>query len=474
MNYVIFFPDEMRAESLSIYGHPHIRTPNYDRIAREGVTFEQCHVQSPFCSPSRCSLVTGQYVHSCGHRTLWNLIKSYEHNLFRYMKETGYEVRVYGKNDLFSPESIPLSTDEFKSMRAYGPNPGSKPVQPLQICNDFLFHPIEGEYRDHSDYQNLKAGMDFIKSRKSGDKPFILFLPLTFPHCPYTAHEPFYSMYNESDIVPLKSICSNKPEYHTLIRSYRNLEKSNLKKIQAVYMGMISFTDTLLGELMDCVENAGIKEETMLIASADHGDYAGDYGLVEKWSSGCEDVLTRVPLVIAGPGCRKGHQVTGQVELFDIMATIMESAGITPRHTHYARSLWPELKGSPGDPRRAVFCEGGYNTNEYEQCNEGADRPSRLLMKSPENVYYPKGLQQREYPESIGRSTMIRTMTHKLILRTYGDHELYDLAADQNELNNVYGQKSYASVQAELEQRMLDWYIATSDSVPMEEDPRGL
>jgi len=417
--------------------------------------------------------VTGQYVHSFGHRSLWSLIKPYEHNLFRYAKEAGYEVRIYGKNDLFSPEAIPLSTDVFTHIGGYEQKARPQPVQPLETSNDFLFTPMEGSWRDHNDYMNLKAGMDFIRGRKPGDKPFVLFLPLTFPHCPYTAHEPYYSMYDENDCTPLRPVCGRKPEFHGLICRYRNLEKSNLNKIQAIYMGMCSFADTLLGELMDCVEEAGIKEETMLFASSDHGDYAGDYGLVEKWPSGCEDVLTRVPLLVSGPGCKKNHRASGPVELFDIMATIMESAGIKARHTHYARSLWPQLGGGSGDPDRAVFCEGGYNKNEYH-CNEGAELESRSFMKSPNTVYYPKGLQQREHPESVGRASMIRTMKHKLVLRSYGDHELYDLLADPRELNNVYGVKDHAEIQAELERRMLDWYIAVSDSVPEEEDPRGL
>jgi hypothetical protein len=93
-------------------------------------------------------------------------------------------------------------------------------------------------------------------------------------------------------------------------------------------------------------------------------------------------------------------------------------------------------------------------------------------MKAPGSIYYPKGLQQREYPESVGRASMIRTMTHKLVLRTYGDHELYDLNEDPRELDNLYGRKEYMDVQSSLERRLLDWYIAASDSVPMEEDSR--
>ena len=111
MNYVLFFPDELRAETLGCYGNARISTPNFDRLADEGTLFEQCHVLNTVCSPSRCAMFTGQYVHNMGHRTLWNLIKPHEHNLLRYMKEAGYEVRVYGKNDVFDPEAMKLSTD---------------------------------------------------------------------------------------------------------------------------------------------------------------------------------------------------------------------------------------------------------------------------------------------------------------------------------------------------------------------------
>jgi choline-sulfatase len=278
-------------------------------------------------------------------------------------------------------------------------------------------------------------------------------------------------MYDRGDIPSLRPYGKNKAGFQALARQYRNIEDYDLSKVQAVYMGMTSFIDTLLGELMDCVENAGIKDETMLISSADHGDYAGDYNLVEKWPSGCEDILTRVPLIVSSPGCKQGHIVNEQVELFDITATIMEDAGIEKQHTYYAESLLPQLKGAAGDRERAVFCEGGYNLNE-PHCNEGQIRESTRWMSNPDTIYYPKAIQQREEPESVGRASMIRTLTHKLVLRTYGDHELYDLAKDPLELENVYGQSGYAGTQAGLERRLLDWYIATSDSVAVEEDSR--
>jgi choline-sulfatase len=274
-------------------------------------------------------------------------------------------------------------------------------------------------------------------------------------------------MYDPRTIPPLRPYGTNKARFQALARRYRDIEGYDLSKVQAVYMGMTSFIDTLLGELMDALEDG---DNTMLIAASDHGDYAGDYGLVEKWPAGFDDVLTRVPLVISSPSCKAGSRINAPVELFDIMATIMEDAGITARHTHYARSLVPQLGGAEGDRGRAVFCEGGYNRNE-PHCNPGTSANTRGLRR-PEAPYYPKMTQQGEEPETVGRGTMIRTLTHKLVLRSYGDHELYDLNKDPQELCNIYGKPEYAAIQAELERRMLDWYIATSDSVPTEEDPR--
>lgn len=474
MNYVLFLPDELRAETLGCYGNTKINTPNFDRLAEEGVLFEQCHVQNPVCSPSRCSVFTGQYVHVNGHRTLWNLIKPYEKNLFRYFKEAGYEVRIYGKNDLFSEETISLSADEF--INKPGPNGGKHiPVKEFGESGyyDFLYRPLEGNYTEHSDYQNVEAGIRFIKSRKKEDKPFVLFLPLLSPHCPYTIQEPFYSMYQEEDIMPLRKKGVNKPEYYELIRQYRDLSSTDFKKIQAVYMGMTTFTDTLLGHLTDSIREAGIENDTMLIAASDHGDYAGDYGLVEKWPNGCEDVLTRVPLIIKGPGYHKGHRVKEPVELFDIMPTMMEAAHIPMRHTCFARSLVLQLEGAPGDPDRAVFCEGGYDPEE-KHCNEGYPKEGTSFMTDKKTIYYPKGLQQFEHPESVARTTMIRTLNYKLVKRSFGKSELYDLEKDPMELINLYEDRKYAAVREGLELRLLDWYIKTSDAVPFEEDSRDL
>ncbi len=177
-------------------------------------------------------------------------------------------------------------------------------------------------------------------------------------------------------------------------------------------------------------------------------------------------------ITIIMPGNKAGHVVNEPVELFDIMATIMDLEGIEARHSHFAQSLVPQLKGQPVNPDRAVFAEGGYDIRE-PHCFEG--RWSDYdIPRDRANHYWPKGLQQQEHPESVCRATMMRTLDYKLIRRTVGVSELYDLMEDPRELDNVYDNPDYASIRAEMETRMLEWYIHTADVVPKNEDPRGL
>lgn len=474
MNFVLFYADEMRAESVSCYGQSLAQMPNYDRVAAEGVRFDQCHVQHTVCSPSRCSIMTGWYPHVNGHRTLWNLLRPDEPSLFGYLRQAGYAVHWHGKNDLYSPEAMRANVTHWS--HSDGGHAGPNCHAPGQAgYYSFLHQPFGGGLDETGDMGDVQQGIEFLRSRRPGDPPFVLYLPLSMPHAPYAAPEPFHSMVSPDDVGPLRPVRGKgAPDFHALIRRYRRLDEldeSLFRQIHAIYLGMNSYVDWMLGQLLDALEDTGLDQDTTLILSSDHGDWAGDYGLVEKWPSGLDDTLTRVPLIIRTPGGAAGHVVHEPVEAFDIMATVLDLAGIEARHPHFSRSLLPQLQGAPGDADRAAYAEGGYDTHE-PLCFEG--RPeSGALFRDAAHIYYPKGLQQQEHPESVCRSTMLRTAEWKLIRRSSGAHELYDLQQDPRELHNRYGDSSLVSVRQGLEQRMLDWYVHTSD-VATHEQPRGL
>jgi arylsulfatase A-like enzyme len=489
VNFVFFFPDEMNATSVSCYGNPDVKMPNFDRLAAEGTRFENCIVQNPVCSPSRCSLMTGWYVHNQGHRSLWHLLRPHEPSLFRYLKNSGYEIRWYGKNDLYSQEYLNEICDDIDEKRhgyhskptcKYGPARHAIHENPYAFEDpryySFLFDPVGDANHETVVEENIARAIDFLNSWQEGDRPFMLFLPIVMPHPPYNAPAKFHRIYDpaalkEALIGPEET--AGKPAYLELIRRLRRLDKLEpefLAQIHATYLGMNSYVDFLLGELMKTLETKGLSEKTTLIVSSDHGDWAGNYGLVEKWPNAMDDDLVRVPLIIKAPGKAEGHVVREQVELFDIMPTVLELAGIDVGHAHFAHSLVPQLGGAAGDPKRAVFTEGGYDAQDI-RCFEYHPRNNGLMANK--SIYFPKALQQLDYPESVCRTTMVRTLTHKLVLRTSGENELYDLVKDPRECCNVYGDSGYSAVRAELETQLLQWYIRTADAVPRDEDPRG-
>ena len=181
----------------------------------------------------------------------------------------------------------------------------------------------------------------------------------------------------------------------------------------------------------------------------------------EKWPSGLEDCLTHVPMIVRIPGGVPGVVAPEMVEAFDIVQTCLELAGMRASHTHFSRSLLPQVMGNGGDPERVAFTEAGYNTYEPQ-----AFEP--LIA----GLYGPKTRLQNEHPETITRAASVRSATHKLMVRPNGQSELYDCARDPDMRQNRFGESSVAAVQGALQARLLHWYVNTSGIAPMDKDGR--
>jgi choline-sulfatase len=467
-NLILFMPDELRADALACYGNPVSQTPNFDRLAAQGVRFEACHVQFPVCGASRCSLLTGWPAHVRGHRSLYHFLRPDEPNLFRDLRRAGYDVYWFGKNDALAAASFadsvtewrdrapPMTAETLAMYAGGGLTPGSTTM---------LF-PASGDRRASGDFANLQAAIRLLEQRES-ERPFCVFLALTQPHPPYRAPDGFHDLHHPSDLPPLVPPgLPKKPAFHAALRAAANLTEvsdATLRQVRAVYLGQVSYVDWLLGELMEALQRSGHEGDTVLFATSDHGDYAGDYGLVEKWPAGLEDCLTHVPLIVRAPGGAAGHVVPQVTELFDLMPTMLELAGAVPGHTHFARSLGPQLGGAGGDAGRAAYAEGGYNPYEPQ-----AFEP--LLG----GLYGPKTRLQNEQPATVARCATVRTPTHRLIHRPGGQGELYDCAADPGLTRNLIDEAEHAAVREALHDRLLSWYVNTSDAPPPDKDARGL
>jgi arylsulfatase A-like enzyme len=241
-------------------------------------------------------------------------------------------------------------------------------------------------------------------------------------------------------------------------------------ELRATYLGMCARVDHQLGLVIEALRHRGIYQDTALFFFSDHGDYTGDYGLVEKTQNTFQDCLTRVPFVLKPPkpfGAAP-RVCDALVELLDFPATVEDLAGIAPRHSHFGRSLLPVAAGRTQEHRDAVFAEGGRLHGE-RHCME----LESVENQQPEGLYYPRlRLQRGEGPEH-GKAVMCRTKTHKLVMRLYESDELYDLEADPRELDNRIDDPALADVRRALTDRLARWFLETGDVVPMDADRRG-
>ena len=232
---------------------------------------------------------------------------------------------------------------------------------------------------------------------------------------------------------------------------------------------MCSRIDDQFGMILNALKKAGIYDDTAVFFFSDHGDFTGDYGLVEKTQNTFEDLLTRVPFVVKPPASVpvKARVSDALVELIDFPATVEAMTGIEPGHTHFGRSLLPLIAGEVDTHRDAVFCEGGQLHGEM-QAGERTTPNSR----DPEGLYWPRvHLQALDGPEPT-KAVMCRTAAHKYVRRLYEQDELYDLNADPQELHNRIGDPSLAAVLGELKEHMLSFFLDTGDVVPHELDSR--
>jgi arylsulfatase A-like enzyme len=472
-NFVLFVAGAVRAESLGTYGHPVTKSPAFDRLAAQGTLFQQAHSVSPSTSPSRIAIATGRYVHTKNHRTTQHLVQTWESNLFGLLHDEGYYVAFFGKNYMLSADS--LQNVDFWAPEASAANDTA--------MLEFLANPPKQPFV----MLVSPPGANYEGDAESGGAP-----PAFGEPGYYSYFKNGGSMYDykklEAD-APLRRAqpaASKKPAFHSKMRSYRKLDTEGSEffyQLNAAYLHSITQDiDGLLGKLLDALaKDVTLDQNTAVIASAEAGDFAGDFGLVNTWAGGLDDVLTRVPFVARIPGGAKGHVVQEQISLPDLFPTVLELSKAGPSHTkntHFGQSLVPQLMGAAGDPTRIIYAEAGFlYPVELEPLHSGG--PQLENSSNPRSMEYPRRQEELEgcptnvtlrtpnFKGCLGspRATMARTLTHKLVYRAEGDlSELYDLSKDPRELKNLWNSEDVASVQKHLLGEMLQWYQETSDT----------
>lgn len=493
-NFIIFMPDQLRYDSLGCTtGHSSsssnnntvIQTPHLDAFAREGTLFTNCFVQASVCAQSRCSIFTGNYPHVSGHRSLQSLIRPWEPNLFRSLREEGgYHVACLApRGDTFAPEVTELSVDEYGFLETpefapkFGKGGGAgsdlNEDEREDIWRRLFYKGLRGA-EQAMDYDDavVRSALKWLE-RPPADKPWVLFMPLIFPHCPFQVEEPYFSMYDREKM-PLPSTPAQKtgyePRYMAVNRERYGTHRATPEvwaEVTATYYGMISRLDDQFGRVVAKAKDLGLWDSTVTLFFTDHGEYLGDHGMIEKWPSGVSDSLTREPLIVGGGGLAQGVVYEEMVEMVDLMPTMFQMAGIGEHFPHCGRSICEVLvKGGKDDEgnilrhRDYAFSEGGFLVSEEP-----------LLEQAP-YPYDIKAALQHEDTTLVGKAVSIRDKEWTFVYRLYEPPELYSRKDDPQELHNLAEVPEHAEVRRRLEANVLRWMVESSDFLPYQKDPR--
>jgi choline-sulfatase len=328
-----------------------------------------------------------------------------------------------------------------------------------RLSRTFYFGKAEAD--PHQDRSVIDLTIDYLRNKPR--QPFCLHIGTSLPHAPYHVEEPYFSMYDRESVRdPIPPDFENKPEFmEKIYDEYRlaDLTPADYREFRATYCGMVTKLDHQVGRVIAALKEQGLYDDSLVIFLSDHADFVGDYGLVEKWPSSLQDNLLHVPLIVKYPGSlQAGEQVTTLTQSIDLFATVLEQAGIDTPYTHFSRSLTPLAENGSG--REAVFAVGGYDLREPQAFEERMPSPEDSMI----GHYYYKIRLQNDDPSTVARSAMIRTKTWKLIIRSTGKEELYHLENDPRETDNLIDDPDYEPIQRELRDKLLHWFLQTSDN----------
>ena len=503
-NLVLYFPDTISAEAMPAYGNPITKTPNFDAWSAGATVFDVGFSSYPQCSPSRAALVTGRHVHTLGHRTMTHLVQPYEENLWSMLKSAGYTTLHFGKNDMLAQASFEKSFTYWQD--GQGVAQGDCPYEYGTAGYYSFMAGAAAQYGNNTnangDLRAVHQALAMVNS-SSLREPFALFIPGIGAHPPYGIPKDYVNMYDPAVVrqkFPLRSVndTAGKPPYYGQggIRAYRNYTSFGddfSYQVAAQYFARVTYADYVFGQLLRGLEDLGLTDRTAVAFSSDHGDFFGNYGLVEKWSGSGDDMLLHVPLALSVPGRAGGNRVSAPVQIFDLLPTFMELAGIqnwlvsdanVTGYVQFGNSLLGWLPSADPNARPSaapaahdyVFAEAGYYWQNEVEYN---DPTQNSTWQNPKQEYYPRGQEEHLSPSHSVRLVAMRNASFKMVYRPRAAqlgsvNELYDLKADPRQLANVWGQPAYASVQAQMLSDMLEWMVLTGDVTPGVYDPRGL
>lgn len=413
-NILLITADQWRGDCLGAVGHPVVKTPHLDAFAETATVFEQHYAATAPCSPARASLYTGLF--QMNHRVVWNgapLDDRFD-NIARAARRAGYTPTLFGYTDTspdpraHDPQDPALSTYEgvLPGFTVRQPLPedekpwlswlGSRGHDPSAFGTLHQAAPEDGELisRKAPRYSKEETQTAFLTgsflswlSEQTTGKPWMAHISFLRPHPPIIVPEPYNTMYDPEDGPDFKGAptASQEAAFHPLIAALqeyqhlsshipgakghvRDLSRKDLKRIRALYYGMITEVDAQLGRIFETLK--AIADDTLIIFTSDHAEMMGDHWMLGK--GGFYKESYHIPLMIRGPGMARANRVSAFTSAADIFPTLLDVLALNPKHQPDGASLVPYLKGqTPLGWRDTALYEFDFR---------------RLLQFFPENV----------------------------------------------------------------------------------------
>ncbi len=422
-NVLFIMSDQHQQKVTGCYGHDFIQTPNIDALAARGTRFTTAYTNSAICVPARAALATGRYVNETHY---WDNSHGYDGRVRSWHHlagEQGCGVTSIGKLHYrseadavgFEASIIPMHVDGgIGDIRGCVKRPMPPPLKRSKTVE--RIGPGESSYTRY-DHEIMQKACAWLKEKgaQRGGRPWTLMCSFVCPHPPHIAPPDDYARYEKIDF-PMPKMCDPDvplhPWVHLLQRSRNHedfLTPQTKKVLMNSYYGCVSYLDANIGKVIGALEAAGLRDDTLIVYTTDHGENLGARRLWGK--NNMYEESAAIPMIVAGPGVPAGKVSTTPVTLIDIAPTVLEAIGhgaISAREKLPGRSLIA-LANADDDPQRVAF-------SEYYAA--GADRASFMIRK--------------------GR--------YKFIAYVGYAPELFDLENDPEELNDLAQDAAYAGV----------------------------
>jgi N-sulfoglucosamine sulfohydrolase len=436
---ILLITSEDHSPHLSSYGDTIINTPNLDKIAGEGVLFNNAYITIASCTPSRSSILTGLYPHQNGHLSLathgYHFVGKVK-NIYQMLKEAGYRTGMLGKLHLNPASNFPIDYH---------------PIAGANFSRDSL-----GRYAEY-------AG-DFMEG---SEDPF--FLMVNYPD----AHHPWEDLV-ENRPRPAKIVTSEE----VAVFHYVGYENERIKSFTANYYNSIQRLDECIGELMQTLLNSGKDNNTLIIYLSDHGDQ------MPRGKLGIYEAGTKVPFLVKWPGkIDKGITSDALISSIDIVPTILDAAGLAIPESIGGKSLFPVFNDPELDFREYLFTEYHGIPMVYFPQRSVRDKKYKLIYtllndrKNPVAQYYTEHWNSAALGSPTIKELKTAPDSTKRAYETWlnpPEVQLYDLENDPWEFNNIASDPRYSKVKERLLNALFLWQEETNDPLRFPEKLQAL